>query len=170
MLSLRKGSMQLNSISMDSVSATKIMWVCYCRQSRKNVNEMLDNFLLRSARRLAFRRQRGRSRMQVVEPTCCAACPGTIGGRAGSFHQEFEPERKTLIFKILSELAKNGVTPICPQRVNTSLVPHAGLRYSGHIATEVWRRLHLHNDILIIGPKHTAEGASQAVSPHETWK
>ncbi len=89
---------------------------------------------------------------------------------AGSFYPEIDSERDTLIDEILSDLAKNEVTPICPQRVNAAMVPHAGLRYSGHIAAEIWRRIHLPNDILIIGPKHTADGAPWAVAPHETWK
>ncbi len=89
---------------------------------------------------------------------------------AGSFYPEIDSERETLIDEILSDLAKNEVTPICPQRVNAAMVPHAGLRYSGHIAAEIWRRIHLPNDILIIGPKHTADGAPWAVAPHETWK
>ncbi|MGI9443349.1 MAG: AmmeMemoRadiSam system protein B [Rubripirellula sp.] len=89
---------------------------------------------------------------------------------AGSFYPEIDSERDTLIDEILSDLAKNEVTPICPQRVNAAMVPHAGLRYSGRIAAEIWRRIHLPNDILIIGPKHTADGAPWAVAPHETWK
>lgn len=89
---------------------------------------------------------------------------------AGSFYPEIDSERDTLIDEILSDLAKNEVTPICPQRVNAAMVPHADLRYSGRIAAEIWRRIHLPNDILIIGPKHTADGAPWAVAPHETWK
>ena len=49
------------------------------------------------------------------------------------------------------------------------MVPHAGLRYSGHIAADVWRRIDLPDDILIIGPKHTSDGVDWAVAPHETW-
>lgn len=49
------------------------------------------------------------------------------------------------------------------------LVPHAGLRYSGHIAAEVFRRVTIPDRVLILAPKHTRQGVPWAVTPHETW-
>jgi len=48
-------------------------------------------------------------------------------------------------------------------------VPHAGLRFSGHIAAAVLRRLKIPRQVIVIGPKHTAFGMEWAVAPHQTW-
>jgi len=50
-----------------------------------------------------------------------------------------------------------------------ALVPHAGLRFSGHIAAAVLRRLKIPRQVIVIGPKHTAFGMEWAVAPHQTW-
>lgn len=50
------------------------------------------------------------------------------------------------------------------------LTPHAGLRYSGHIAMDAWRSAPLDRTLVIIGPKHRAEGADWAVSPASAWQ
>ena len=50
------------------------------------------------------------------------------------------------------------------------MVPHAGLRYSGRIAADTWRRIKLPESVLIIGPKHTADGVDWAVAPHDLWQ
>ncbi|MEB3332544.1 MAG: AmmeMemoRadiSam system protein B, partial [Synechococcaceae cyanobacterium] len=50
------------------------------------------------------------------------------------------------------------------------LTPHAGLRYSGRIAMDAWRSAPLDRTLVIIGPKHRAEGADWAVSPASAWQ
>lgn len=49
------------------------------------------------------------------------------------------------------------------------LVPHAGLRYSGRLAAQVLQRIEFPDLIIVLGPKHTAEGVNWAVAPHEQW-
>ena len=88
---------------------------------------------------------------------------------AGSFYPAKDTEREHLVDQILSELEDPGECPIIATAVNAAMVPHAGLQYSGRIAADVWRRIALPRDILIIGPKHTADGVDWAVSPHEQW-
>lgn len=50
------------------------------------------------------------------------------------------------------------------------MTPHAGLRYSGQIAMDVWSRVQLPSTLLIIGPKHTSLGCDWAVSPSQAWE
>lgn len=49
------------------------------------------------------------------------------------------------------------------------MTPHAGLRYSGQIAMDVWGRVELPPTVLMIGPKHTGIGVDWAVSPATAW-
>jgi AmmeMemoRadiSam system radical SAM enzyme/AmmeMemoRadiSam system protein B/AmmeMemoRadiSam system protein A len=57
-----------------------------------------------------------------------------------------------------------------PERRAAALVPHAGLRYSGHIAAEVLKRLEFPRQVIVIGPKHTPLGVEWAVTPQQTWE
>lgn len=50
------------------------------------------------------------------------------------------------------------------------MTPHAGLRYSGQVAMDVWSRVTLPSTLLMIGPKHTALGREWAVSPAKAWE
>src|SRR5262249_18003081 len=50
-----------------------------------------------------------------------------------------------------------------------AMVPHAGLRFSGRIAADVFRRLKYPRHVIVIGPKHTPDGVEWAVTPHQTW-
>jgi len=50
-----------------------------------------------------------------------------------------------------------------------AMVPHAGLKYSGHIAAEVLKRIDIPRTVIAIGPKHTPLGMDWAVAPHQTW-
>ncbi len=49
------------------------------------------------------------------------------------------------------------------------MVPHAGLRFSGRIAAETFRRVHMPSSVIIIGPKHTPFGAKWACAPCDRW-
>ena len=50
------------------------------------------------------------------------------------------------------------------------MVPHAGLQYSGRIAGEVFRRVHIPESVIIIGPRHTRNGVDLAVAPNVEWE
>jgi len=56
-----------------------------------------------------------------------------------------------------------------PKRWPAVLVPHAGLRYSGRIAADVFRRIEIPETVIVLAPKHTRLGVEWAVAPHETW-
>jgi AmmeMemoRadiSam system protein B len=49
------------------------------------------------------------------------------------------------------------------------MTPHAGLRFSGHVAMDVWSRVQLPPTLLMIGPKHTTHGCDWAVCPSSAW-
>ncbi len=49
------------------------------------------------------------------------------------------------------------------------MVPHAGLQYSGKIAADVFGRVEITDEVIIVGPRHRPSGMDWAVAPHETW-
>jgi AmmeMemoRadiSam system radical SAM enzyme/AmmeMemoRadiSam system protein B/AmmeMemoRadiSam system protein A len=49
------------------------------------------------------------------------------------------------------------------------LVPHAGLRFSGHIAAAVYQRTLIPDQVVIFAPKHSRKGMPWAVAPHASW-
>ncbi|PYU21502.1 MAG: AmmeMemoRadiSam system protein B [Acidobacteria bacterium] len=50
------------------------------------------------------------------------------------------------------------------------LVPHAGYRYSGHVAGAVYARLRLPRRFLLLGPRHFSRGKAQAVLSNGAWQ
>ena len=63
-----------------------------------------------------------------------------------------------------------GLSEAEQQTVAAAMVPHAGLRFSGRIAADVWRRIELPETVLLIGPKHTPDGVDWAVAPHDFFQ
>jgi AmmeMemoRadiSam system protein B len=84
---------------------------------------------------------------------------------AGTFYPADDSEREQLVDSLMS-----GLSDAQQQTVHAAMVPHAGLHYSGAVAADVWRRIRLPQSVLIIGPKHTAEGVDWAVAPHDAWQ
>ena len=62
-----------------------------------------------------------------------------------------------------------GLPP--PARLNCSaaMVPHAGWRFSGKLAADVLKRIELPRTVIVIGPKHTANGLDWSVAPNRVW-
>ncbi len=83
---------------------------------------------------------------------------------AGSFYPSDDGERESLVDTLLADLP-----PVEKTNVAAVMVPHAGLRFSGRVAADVWRRLEIPETVLIIGPKHTTDGVDWAVAPHDRW-
>ncbi|MEM8667584.1 MAG: AmmeMemoRadiSam system protein B [Planctomycetota bacterium] len=83
---------------------------------------------------------------------------------AGKFYPSADTDRESLVDQLLSDLPQTE-----RQSVSAAMVPHAGLQYSGRIAADVWRRIQLPKNVLIIGPKHTRDGVDWAVAPHDVW-
>ncbi len=47
--------------------------------------------------------------------------------------------------------------------------PHAGLRFSGQTAVDVWSSVEIPKSILVIGPKHTNIGPDWSIAPCSAW-
>ncbi len=56
-----------------------------------------------------------------------------------------------------------------PQPWMGAMVPHAGWIYSGRLAAEVFSRVKMPPQVIVVCPKHNRPGADWAVAPHETW-
>lgn len=57
-----------------------------------------------------------------------------------------------------------------PIRAIACIVPHAGYRYSGHVAGAVYARLKLAKRFLLLGPRHFREGKTQAILSDGAWQ
>ncbi|OHB72850.1 MAG: AmmeMemoRadiSam system protein B [Planctomycetes bacterium RBG_13_63_9] len=49
------------------------------------------------------------------------------------------------------------------------MVPHAGWTYSGRLAAEVFGRVEIPQQVIILCPKHRPGGTEWAVAPHRVW-
>jgi AmmeMemoRadiSam system protein B len=56
-----------------------------------------------------------------------------------------------------------------PERWAGVMVPHAGWIYSGRLAATALARIEFPSLVIVICPKHHAEGADWAVAPHRAW-
>ena len=83
---------------------------------------------------------------------------------ANSFYPADDHQREQMVDGFITDS-----DDIQPTAVSAAMVPHAGLRFSGKVATDVWRRIELPETVLIIGPKHTSDGVDWAVAPHDFW-
>ncbi len=84
---------------------------------------------------------------------------------AGTFYPAEDAEREQLVDELFA-----GLPASVPQVVRAAMVPHAGLRYSGRIGADVWRRIQIPKTVLMIGPKHTRYGVDWAIAPHDRWE
>ena len=50
------------------------------------------------------------------------------------------------------------------------MVPHAGYRFSGHVAGAVYGRIKLPQSIVVIGPRHFPRGRAQAILSQGAWQ
>ncbi|TWU04858.1 AmmeMemoRadiSam system radical SAM enzyme [Stieleria varia] len=84
---------------------------------------------------------------------------------ADRFYSGADAQRDAEVDALIS-----GLPPVAKRTVNAAMVPHAGLRFSGEIAADTWRRIELPRDVLIISPKHTGDGVDWAVAPYTRWQ
>ena len=57
-----------------------------------------------------------------------------------------------------------------PRSAIACMVPHAGYRYSGHVAGAVYARLKLPSRLLLVGPRHFPRGRAQAIVSSGAWQ
>jgi MEMO1 family protein len=56
------------------------------------------------------------------------------------------------------------------RRAVACLVPHAGYKFSGHVAGAVYARLELPHRFILVGPRHYPRGAAQAILSEGAWQ
>jgi AmmeMemoRadiSam system protein B len=110
--------------------------------------------------------------VSTMPHTVCISTPGAtlVGGvRAPAVAGKFYPAEDAARRAMVESLFK-GSKPI-KRPVLAAMVPHAGLKYSGKIAAQVWRSLELDSErtIVIVSPKHTGQGVNWAVCPQHAW-
>ncbi len=82
----------------------------------------------------------------------------------------FYPSNSDARRKLVSELKANVSADVSPTPALAIMTPHAGLRYSGQVAMDVWSRVQLPSTLMIVGPKHTSLGSDWAISPSKAWE
>lgn len=70
---------------------------------------------------------------------------------------------------VAAELDRMLAGDAVKQRVSAAMVPHAGWIFSGKLAADVLKRIEIPRTVIILGPKHTANGIEWSVAPHRTW-
>lgn len=81
---------------------------------------------------------------------------------SGSFYPSDLVELKVMVERFLScETVKVNARAV--------IVPHAGYIYSGAVAGEVFARVNIPENIILLGPNHHGAGADIAVSAAEAW-
>jgi MEMO1 family protein len=83
---------------------------------------------------------------------------------AGRFYPE---DPKELARQIAAFAAPAGESP---RPAIACMVPHAGYRYSGHVAGAVYARLKLPHRFLLLGPRHFPRGKAQAILSEGSWQ
>ncbi|MEQ1831195.1 MAG: AmmeMemoRadiSam system protein B, partial [Pirellula sp.] len=82
----------------------------------------------------------------------------------------FYPSNPEARRQLVAELKSNVPKGIKPKRALALMTPHAGLRYSGQIAMNVWSSVVIPSKMIVIGPKHTGYGRDWAISPSKDWE
>ncbi len=84
---------------------------------------------------------------------------------SGAFYPASDAERDSQVEQLIAPYKQIEAKPAL-----AIMTPHAGLRYSGNVAANVWSSIHIPSRLLIIGPKHTSHGVELAIAPYESWK
>lgn len=140
----------------------------------KSVDELRD--LLRGSLPISSRDAAVHS-MQVIStmphvvsisaPTPVAAAGTRPPAVAGKFYPAEDAARRAMVDTLFKEEpARSAGNELA------ILVPHAGLRYSGKVAAKVWGELPelSGRTLIIISPKHTANGVNWSACPFNSWR
>jgi AmmeMemoRadiSam system protein B len=83
---------------------------------------------------------------------------------AGRFYPDDPEELDRQIATFVPSLEK------APRPAIACMVPHAGYRYSGHVAGAVYADLKLPRRFLLLGPRHFPRGKMQAIASEGAWQ
>ncbi len=81
----------------------------------------------------------------------------------------FYPDNAEELTALVREYAKPQ-PDTKPRHVKACLVPHAGYRFSGHVAGAVFSRIALPRKIIILGVRHFPRGESLAILAGGAWR
>jgi AmmeMemoRadiSam system radical SAM enzyme/AmmeMemoRadiSam system protein B/uncharacterized protein (TIGR00296 family) len=103
--------------------------------------------------------------MSISVPSPVVAHGARPPAVAGKFYPAEDAARRAMVDKLVDTTAITQVAPLA------IMVPHAGLKYSGAVAANVWRRVRDLNEstLLVISPKHTLAGVNWSVCPFDSW-
>lgn len=82
---------------------------------------------------------------------------------AGQFYPYSKPEIKKQIEEFIIEGEKR-------ERVIAAVSPHAGYIYSGKVAGQVYSKIEIPKNVVIIGPNHTGIGAPASIMTDGEWE
>jgi MEMO1 family protein len=80
----------------------------------------------------------------------------------------FYPDDPAELARQIAAFAPSPEEP--PRQAIACVVPHAGYRYSGHVAGAVYARLKLPRRFLLLGPRHFPRGKAQAILSEGAWQ
>ena len=80
----------------------------------------------------------------------------------------FYPDHPAELARQIAVLAPSAEA--APRPAIACMVPHAGYRYSGHVAGAVYADLKLPRRFLLLGPRHFPRGKTQAIVPEGAWQ
>jgi MEMO1 family protein len=84
---------------------------------------------------------------------------------AGRFYPDNPQELTAAVREYANPQPENN-----PQHVQSCLVPHAGYRFSGHVAGAVFSRIAVPKKIVILGVRHRPLGQAIAIISRGTWR
>ncbi len=104
--------------------------------------------------------------VSVAVPTPVSARGTRPPAVAGKFYPAEDAARRAMIDRLFAGDTPSKCSPLA------IMVPHAGLKYSGSVASQVWRSIEeLDNrTLVIVSPKHTSAGVNWSVCPFERWQ
>jgi AmmeMemoRadiSam system protein B len=80
----------------------------------------------------------------------------------------FYPDDPTELARQIALFVPSAEEPL--RSAIACIVPHAGYRYSGHVAGAVYARLKLPRRFLLLGPRHFPRGKPQAILSEGAWQ
>lgn len=85
---------------------------------------------------------------------------------AGKFYPAEDAARRAMVGTFFKDEEPAKSSPLAV------MVPHAGIKFSGRVAARVWRSLEEPESrpMIIISPKHTANGVNWSVCPFGSWR
>lgn len=87
---------------------------------------------------------------------------------AGTFYPADAQQLEQIVDRCFAAVGRDSTAQV--RQWPAIMVPHAGLRFSGHIAAGVLCKTRIPETVIIIGPRHTPHGANLAVAPNDFWQ